>query len=46
MDKYDLKQGSGVCISFDHCIESVLLALGVICAGGFVACAFPLDPYG
>lgn len=44
-DHFDFKKGTMVCISSDHSDYSCLLALGIICAGGVVTCAFPLDPY-
>lgn len=46
VDEHGFKPGDVACISYDHSDHSCLLALGIIVAGGAVACAYPKDPYG
>ncbi|KAG9509710.1 putative 4-coumarate--CoA ligase 3 [Fragariocoptes setiger] len=40
-----MRPGDIACMSYDHCDRAVALAMAIICAGGTISCAYPLDPY-
>lgn len=45
VDVYQFKPGTAVCINYHNSDICTIMALGVIVAGGIVACAYPKDPY-
>lgn len=45
-DLHDFQPGTAVCISYNNCDQTLILALAVISLGGIVATAYSKDPYG
>lgn len=45
VDVYQFKPNTAVCINYHNADICTIMALGVIVAGGIVACAYPKDPY-
>jgi acyl-CoA synthetase (AMP-forming)/AMP-acid ligase II len=45
LDWHHFEPGTMVCVSYDNSDHSLILALGVLVAGGAICCAYHKDPY-